>query len=62
MCGVLSQNSYCVGEAGKAASSSTSRPSTVTSSEASHDNENEVSSCAESSGSSSEVNVQRTCC
>lgn len=50
--------SYCVGEAGKAASSSTSRPPTVTSSEVSHDSENELSNSAESSGSSSEDELE----
>jgi pre-mRNA-processing factor SLU7 len=57
-CHSFLKNSYCVGEAGKAASSSTSRPSTVTSSEVSHDNENELSSSAESSGSSSEDELE----
>lgn len=57
-CHSFLKNSYCVGEAGKAASSSTSRPPTVTFSEASHDNEIELSSSAESSGSSSEDELE----
>jgi hypothetical protein len=52
------QNSYCVGEAGKTASSNTSGPHAGTSSEASHNHEKEeFSSSAESSDSSSDVSV-----
>lgn len=58
--GFCTQNSYCVGEAGKAASSSSSGPPAVTFDEASLNHEKESSSFAESSDSSSEVSVQRT--
>jgi hypothetical protein len=52
------QNSYCIGEAGKTASSNTSGPHAGTSSEASRNHEKEESSSSvESSDSSSDVSV-----
>jgi hypothetical protein len=56
--GFCIQNSYCVGEAGKTASSDASGSHAGTSGEGSHNHGKESSSSSESSASSSEVSVQ----
>jgi hypothetical protein len=56
--GFCIQNSYCVGEAGKSASTDASGPHAGTSSEASRNRGKEPSSSSENSGSSSEVSAQ----